>query len=156
MRLEFLFLGKTKEAYLAAGIDDFLGRLRHYAEPSVRIIKDRAQRKGEPDDLFKEEEGKLLLGHVPKGGCLVALDRTGAQLSSEDLAGLLGRWENEGRRCVAFLIGGSLGLPRSVLDKADQVLSLSKMTFTHDMTRLLLAEQLYRAFSIRAGTGYHK
>jgi 23S rRNA (pseudouridine1915-N3)-methyltransferase len=86
----------------------------------------------------------------------VALDRGGRQLSSEELAALLAKWRNEGQRCISFLIGGPLGLAPQLVAEADAVLALSKMTLTHEMARLFLIEQLYRAFTIMAGSGYHK
>jgi 23S rRNA (pseudouridine1915-N3)-methyltransferase len=77
-------------------------------------------------------------------------------MGSEELAGQIKRWEMQGQKCVSFLIGGPLGFAPSVLAKADLLLSLSPMTFTHEMTRLLLLEQLYRAYTINAGEKYHK
>lgn len=103
-----------------------------------------------------ELEGRRLLEKIQRPTLLVALDRTGKQFSSEELAELLEKWEGEGRRSITFLIGGHLGLSEQVVDKANVLLSLSKMTFTHEIARLILLEQLYRASTIRKGTGYHK
>ena len=101
------------------------------------------------DKQILEQEGKGLLEKVEMPTLLVALDRKGSQHSSEEMASLLGKWEAEGRRSVTFLIGGHLGLSDQVIDRADLLLSFSKMTFTHEMARVLLLEQLYRACSIR-------
>jgi len=91
-----------------------------------------------------------------EGPYLVCLDRTGKQMDSTELAAQMERWEMQGQKKITFVIGGPLGLSATILKKADLVLSLSPMTFTHDMTRLLLLEQLYRACTIKAGEKYHK
>ncbi|MDA8164860.1 MAG: 23S rRNA (pseudouridine(1915)-N(3))-methyltransferase RlmH, partial [Desulfobacteraceae bacterium] len=110
----------------------------------------------EAEEKIREEEGKLLLAKMSQPSFMVALDPGGRQVSSEDLAGMVGSWQETGHRCVSFLIGGPVGLDPKLVARADLSLSLSRMTFTHDMARLLLVEQLYRVFTIRAGTGYHK
>jgi len=155
MRLEFLFLGKTREAYLAAGIDDYRRRLANYAEVEVRVLKE-IRPASKPEAQVRQEEGQALLAHLPPKALIVALDPGGRSLSSEELAGQLGVWQDGGRRQLIFLVGGALGLAPEILARAEFKLSLSRMTFTHEMARLLILEQLYRAFSIRAGSGYHK
>ena len=156
MRFVFLFPGKTKEAYLEQGIADFLSRLSRYADCEIRTVKERRPAKGEPAEKIVEEEGRSILAALPKPSLLVVLDPGGRAISSEDFAELLDRWESEGRRAVTFVVGGHLGLSSQVLETADDKISLSKMTFTHEMARLILLEQLYRAFTIRVGSGYHK
>lgn len=155
MRLEFLFPGKTREAYLASGIDDYRRRLANYAEVEIRILKE-VRPNSKPEPQVRQEEGQALLAHLPSKSLVVALDPGGLALSSEELAVQLGNWQDGGRRHLVFLVGGALGLAPGVLARADFKLSLSRMTFTHEMARLLLVEQLYRAFSIRAGSGYHR
>lgn len=155
MRIDLLFLGKTRKNYLAAGIDDFCQRLKRYADVDVRILKD-VKPASKPDLKVKQEEGALLLAHLAPKSFLVALDPGGRQLSSEKLAVCLGDWRDCGRNHITIVLGGSLGLSAEVLARADLQLSLSKMTFTHEMARLLIVEQLYRAFNILHGTGYHK
>jgi 23S rRNA (pseudouridine1915-N3)-methyltransferase len=155
LRLELLFLGKTKETYLAAGIDDYAKRLSHYLKFEIKTVKVGRTRKGEPEKFHIEKESVSLLQSV-QGDYLVCLDRTGKQIDSIALAKQLERWEMYGPQKISFVIGGPLGLSATILKKADLVLSLSPMTFTHDMTRLLLLEQLYRACTIKAGEKYHK
>ena len=155
MRIELVFLGKTKEKYLATGIEDFTKRLSRYTRLEIKTIKDRHQQKNLTESQVKEKEGSDLLA-AANGTYLVCLDRTGRQMDSEELAGQIKRWEMQGRKAVCFLIGGPLGFDPAVLKKADLVLSFSPMTFTHEMTRLLLLEQLYRAYTINAGEKYHK
>jgi 23S rRNA (pseudouridine1915-N3)-methyltransferase len=119
------------------------------------VLKERHSLK-QPDEVVKLNDSVLLLEHGGAAGLRVALDPTGQSASSEELAALLTTWENQSVGTVCFLIGGHLGLHRSVLQQADMVLSLSRLTFTHEMTRLLLVEQLYRACTIKAGHRYHK
>ena len=156
MKIILPFLGKTKEQYLASGIDDFAGRLRRFVQLDLPVLKEKKNAAKEDTARQQTEEAQILLGSVPQSAKAVALAPTGQQLSSEDLADLLGRWEDQGVREIVFLIGGPTGLAPELVQKTDYVLSLSRMTFTHEMARLLVLEQLYRAFSIKAGTGYHK
>ncbi len=155
MQIELIFLGKTKENYLAAGIEDFRGRLNRFARVNIKVLKD-VKPAGKPDAKIKGEEGESLLSHLHKRTLLIALDPGGREVNSEGFAKHIGGWRDSGRDHITFVLGGSLGLGGAVLDRADLVLSLSKLTFTHEMARLIIMEQLYRAFNILAGTGYHK
>ncbi|NOX25459.1 MAG: 23S rRNA (pseudouridine(1915)-N(3))-methyltransferase RlmH [Deltaproteobacteria bacterium] len=154
MKFELIVLGKTNEEYLAAGIADFQKRLQRYCQVTIKTVKERRGRIADKARL--REEGSQLLAQVAADSLIVALDRTGRQLSSLELAENIGRWRDSGKRVVTFIIGGPLGLSPEVLERAAMVISLSKMTFTHEMARLLLFEQLYRGFAILAGTKYHK
>lgn len=156
MRFELLFLGKTKEKYLAAGIEDFCNRLNRYAEVEIKTLKEIKWGSNESPEKIKKEETARLLAACTQPTMIVALDPGGKQASSEELAQLLQQWEEQGRRKITFIIGGPLGLAQPIRQSADLLLSLSAMTFTHEMARLLLLEQLYRASSIRAGSKYHK
>lgn len=154
MKILCLFLGKTTEKYLEQGIADFHQRLSRYCEVSIKIIKER---KGKIADQARiMEEGRLLLGEVPAGSFTVALDPLGKELTSELFAAHLQQWQLQNRKGMCFIAGGPCGLSAEVRQSADLVLSLSQMTFTHEMVRLILFEQIYRAFSILAGTKYHK
>ena len=155
MKLDLLLLGKTKAAYIEQGIQDYSGRLRHYVDLSLTHLKVK-KKKGWTEEQERQEEGRLLLAAVPRSAVKVVLDSSGKQLSSEELADRISRWEQEGRKQVSFLIGGPTGHSQEVLQQADILLSLSRMTFTHDMVRLFLLEQLYRAYTIKAGEKYHK
>ena len=155
MRLELLFLGKTKEKYLATGIDDYAKRLSRYLKVEIKTLKEGKAKKGVPGNLLIEKESKKLMQNS-QGSYLVCLDRTGKQMDSLELAKQMERWEMQGLKKISFAIGGHLGLSSAILYKADLVLSFSPMTFTHEMSRLLLLEQLYRACTIKAGEKYHK
>ncbi|MDX1775178.1 MAG: 23S rRNA (pseudouridine(1915)-N(3))-methyltransferase RlmH [Desulfobulbales bacterium] len=155
MRFEILFLGKTKESYLAAGIADYATRLARYVPTEIKTVRDKKINRGQPEILQIEKDSAALMQSV-QGTYLVCLDRTGRKIDSAGLAAHLVRWQMQGQKKISFIIGGHLGLSPAALQKADLVLSFSSMTFTHEMTRLLLLEQLYRACTINAGEKYHK
>lgn len=154
MKYEILLLGKTKDSFIAEGIDEYAGRLGHYAPVNLKIIK--VKKKQGSAQKIMENEADLLLGNLSNSTYPVALDSRGKQLSSVDFAKEIQHLENRGVNHISFLIGGPLGLSSRVLKEARMELSLSKMTFTHDLVRLLLVEQLYRAHTIIAGGKYHK
>lgn len=155
MRLEVLLLNKTKESYLQQGVGDYLHRLRRYVVVELVEIKVKNP-STKSDSEIKARESSQLDRRVTEGSYRIALDNRGQQLSSEKFASLLTDLEDRAIKTVSFIIGGPLGLAEEQLHKANQVLSLSAMTFTHDMTRLILLEQIYRAYTIKAGTSYHK
>ena len=154
MRFLIPFLGKTKESYLDQGIRDYAGRLSRYVPLEIKTLKEPG--KHEPDATLMAREAELLLAQAAGSSLTVALDPTGRQHSSEELAVLLRDWENRGLHTICFLIGGHLGLEERVRRQAGQLWSLSRLTFTHEMSRFILLEQLYRACSIKAGHKYHK
>lgn len=154
MRIEIIYPGKTKAEYFQKGIDEYVKRLSRYVKIRIQQVKEFKGKGNE--SAFKEKEGRMLMAKVPKSSFLVVLDPSGKQVSSEQFADSITQWEELGKQAVAFIVGGPIGLSREVLDQADRILSLSKMTFTHDMARLILLEQVYRAYTIKAGTAYHK
>lgn len=154
MKYEILFLGKTKDSFLTEGVCEFLKRLKHYTKIAITTIK--AKNIQGPENLVKKKEGELLLKNIVTSTYLVALDAKGKQFSSTGFSSIINQWEQSGIKSVTFVIGGPLGLSQEVLDKADLQISLSRMTFTHDMVRLFLLEQIYRAYTIKAGEKYHK
>ena len=153
MKLELISPGKTKSPYLSRGIDDYSQRLGRYVDLKIHLLKEKKGKISAKQQ--KLAEGRQLLARAD-GSELVALDLSGKQLSSPELADLLSRWEMKGCGTISFLIGGPVGLSREVLDRAGLKISLSRMTFTHEMARLILLEQLYRAYTIKAGGKYHK
>lgn len=154
MKHELLFLGKIKDGFIAEGVEEYASRLRHYTTFSITLLKEKGRTRGQTSVV--DTEGAQLLQAVPAGALVVVLDSRGKQFSSEALARQIIEWEMQGVRQVCYLIGGPDGHSPSVLKAADLLLSLSQMTFTHDMTRMLLVEQLYRAYTIKAGEKYHK
>lgn len=155
MKIELLFLGKTKDKFLSDGIDEYLSRLRHYTAVSVKVLKNKVQSPAH-EEMVREREAELLLSNASKGSYIVALDSNGRQVSSEELSSQIDKWEQRSIGMITFLIGGPFGLAEKVVNEADMVLSLSRLTFTHDMVRMLLLEQLYRGYTIKRGEKYHK
>ncbi len=155
MKFETIFLGKTKDNFLSAGIEEYTKRLKRYTTHSIKLVKEKRVSNASGETL-KELEGKQLLEAVSNGAFIVALDFDGKQFSSEGFADQINKWERMNVKTVCFLIGGPDGLSDEVKKKADMLFSLSKMTFTHDMVRMFLMEQLYRAYTIKAGEKYHK
>lgn len=158
MRITLVCAGRIKEKYLSAGIAEFLKRLRPFAQVEIREIHEEKM-PDEPSEAEKEQvlrrEGEKLLKLVPAGSYLFVLDVHGREMSSEELASRLDKLGLSGRSNITFLIGGAFGLSREVRSAADERLSFSQLTFTHQMVRLLLVEQIYRAFKINRGEKYH-
>ena len=158
MKITVVTAGKIKEKYLTAGINEFLKRLGPFA--NVKIVEINEEKmKDNPSEAEKQQtlqqEGQRLLRQVPEGSYLFVLDVYGQQLSSEKLAAKLDSLAFQGRSNITFLIGGAFGLSEEVRQAADFRLSFSPMTFTHQMIRLLLVEQIYRCFKINRGEKYH-
>ena len=156
MRLTVIAVGENKVNYLSEGEADYLKRLAHYCKVEIHCVKDEKVKGGRSPERIRESEGDRLMRQIPKSGTVVALDHHGRIFSSEQLARQIATWQNRGIHQAVFLIGGPLGLSDDVLSRADLVLSLSKMTYTHEMVRLILLEQLYRSYTILRGEKYHK
>ena len=152
MKHEVIFLGKTKDSFISEGIKEYTSRLKHYTQFATRVIKEK--KAGGKADIT--QEGRKLLEAIPAGWLVVALDSRGKQYTSEQFAGTISGWEQRGVKGACYLIGGPNGISGEVISRADLCLSLSEMTFTHDMVRMLLVEQIYRAYTIKAGEKYHK
>jgi 23S rRNA (pseudouridine1915-N3)-methyltransferase len=151
MRLTFLSVGKDRSGLFAPGVEEYLSRLRRVAK--VEVVELPASRA--TGARARDDEADALLGRLGPRDVLVALDERGQALSSVELASWLGR-QREGARDVAFAVGGDEGLGEAVRAKAALVLSLSRMTLPHRLARLVLAEQVYRAFTILSQEPYHK
>jgi 23S rRNA (pseudouridine1915-N3)-methyltransferase len=153
LHIDLVAVGRVKERFLQDGIAEYTKRLRPYARIEVIEVDD------EPCDgdehNAKAKEGEKILKRVTAGDLVIALDRMGEMLSSPDLANAVRDWEMAGHK-VVFVIGGSTGLSEEVLKRADRKLSFSKLTFPHQLFRLMLVEQIYRAFKIARGEKYHK
>ena len=154
MKVELWAIGKTSEKYLEEGIGIFEKRLKNYLPFSWVILPD-VKLKTTDGALLKKEEGKLILSKLQSDDFLVLLDENGKQLTSMELAQWMERrLASSGRRLV-FLIGGAFGFAPEVYARAQEQLSLSKMTFSHQMVRLFFLEQLYRAMTILKNEPYH-
>jgi len=156
MQIRILSVGDIKTPYLREGEADYFERLSHYCRFETVFIPGEKITRHTSDREILEKEEKKLLDRISEGDVVVTLDRRGRPWSSEELAKRIAGWQNLGIRRVVFVIGGPLGLGRRMLERADAVLSLSDMTFAHEMVKLILLEQLYRAFTIIKGEKYHK
>ncbi|PMC35517.1 23S rRNA (pseudouridine(1915)-N(3))-methyltransferase RlmH [Bacillus sp. UMB0899] len=159
MNISIITIGKLKEKYLKQGIDEYLKRLSSYAKMEVIELPDEKA----PENLseiemeqVKEKEGERILSKISDDTYVIALAIEGKMKSSEQLAKDLDQLATYGKSKVAFVIGGSLGLSSAVMKRANDSLSFSKMTFPHQLMRLILLEQVYRAFRINRGEPYHK
>jgi 23S rRNA (pseudouridine1915-N3)-methyltransferase len=156
MKIKIISISKNKFAYITAGEQDYLGRLQRYNDVEVLNLKEEPITKNRSSDEIMEIEGDRMLERLDKDYFNVALHVMGKQMASEEFADLIEENRDFKDAKICFIIGGPLGLSQKVLAKANLVLSFSKMTFTHQLIRLLLLEQIYRAFEILKGTGYHK
>lgn len=159
VQITIITVGKLKEKYLKEGIDEYSKRLSSYCKLQVIEVSDEKA----PEELsatemeqVKRKEGERILAQIKQDQYVIALAIEGSMWSSEKLSSELDRLATYGKSQVAFVIGGSLGLADTVLKRADAQLSFSKMTFPHQLMRLILVEQIYRAFRISRGEPYHK
>ncbi len=150
MDYKFIFLGKTREQYIDAGIKDYANRLNRFVPVEIITLKEKYSLNGN-DAAIKRAGAELLLNRAGKNSFRVALDAGGNQYDSPGLAKMVSDWRNQSISSVFFLIGGHLGLHRELIKASNVVWSLSKLTYTHEMTRMIVLEQLYRAWTINAG-----
>ncbi len=153
IKIKIVCVGKIKDAYLDSGIKEYLKRLTSYAKVEIIEVKDE---KIDNEDKVKEIEGKRILEKLDKDYYNIFIDLHGKQMSSEKLAVYTQNLIDRGIGNLCFVIAGSLGYSKEVLEYANFRLSLSEMTFTHQMTRLLVLEQIYRVFKINNNETYHK
>jgi len=155
MKLKLIAVGKTVEKYLQQGVGIYADRLGHYASFEMVELADLKQTSSLSREQIKEKEGENILKNVRSSDFLILLDERGKMLSSKDWARDLEQKSAHLSRDIVFVIGGPYGFSEAVYSRADDKLSLSKMTFSHQMVRLIFLEQLYRAFTIIKGEPYH-
>ena len=158
MNITVISVGKIKEKYLTAGIEEFSKRLTPFCKlETLAINEERMPDNPSPAEKQQvlERETQRLLAIIPANSYVILLDVIGKQLSSQDLAAKLDELALAGNSHITFVIGGAFGYIDALRKRADLALSFSKMTFTHQMIRLLLIEQIYRAFKISRGEKYH-
>lgn len=159
MNITIITVGKLKEKYLKQGIDEYLKRLTAYAKVDMIELPDEKA----PETLsdiemlqIKDKEGGRILSKINPDAYVIALAIEGKMKTSEELADTIDKLGTYGKSKITFIIGGSLGLSQDVMKRADEALSFSKMTFPHQLMRLILVEQVYRAYRIIRGEPYHK
>ncbi|MBQ1582655.1 MAG: 23S rRNA (pseudouridine(1915)-N(3))-methyltransferase RlmH [Prevotella sp.] len=154
MKTELILVSKTTDKHLAAGIDDYVSRICHYLPFAITVIPELKNTKNMTEEQQKVREGELILQKIQPSDTVVLLDEHGKEFRSIEFADWLQKKQNTARRLV-FVIGGPYGFSESIYKRADEQLSLSKMTFSHQMVRLLFVEQIYRACTIIKGEPYH-
>lgn len=159
MNISVIAIGKLKEKYLKDAINEYAKRLTRYCKLDLTVVQDEKTPENaslKEETQIKDKEGELILKQVKENMYIVALDLKGKMLSSEELAGFISTLGVNGDSNIAFVIGGSLGLSEKVLNRANYKLCFSKMTFPHQLMRVILLEQIYRGFKIISGEPYHK
>lgn len=159
MKITLISVGKLKEKYLKQGIQEYMKRLSAYAKVDIVEVADEKapENMSEAEMLeVKRKEGERILSHISQDTYVITLEINGKMLSSEQLAAKMDELATYGKSKIAFVIGGSLGISEEVQKRSDLALSFSKMTFPHQVMRLILLEQVYRAYRINRGEPYHK
>lgn len=159
MNITLVTVGKLKEKYLKAAIAEYSKRLSRYCKLNIVELQDEKTPENaslKEDNLIKGKEGERILSAIKENMYVVALDLNGKMLTSEEFSSFIDDLGLRGSSNIAFIIGGSLGLSRKVLQRADYKLCFSKMTFPHQLFRVMLLEQIYRGFKISRGEPYHK
>lgn len=155
MKILFLVVGKTVNRRLEALIGDYAGRVKHYVPFAMEVVPELKNAKSLTPDLQKEKEGELILKQLREGDFVVLLDENGREYTSVDFSRFIERRQQTPARRIVFVVGGPYGFSPAVYAVAREQVSLSRMTFSHQMVRLLFVEQLYRAMTILRGEPYH-
>lgn len=159
MNISIIAVGKLKEKYLKQGIEEYLKRLGPYAKVQIREVADEKAPENMSDAEIQEvkrKEGERILANISRDTYVITLEIDGKMLTSEKFAAKLDELATYGKSNIAFVIGGSVGISEKVQKRSDLALSFSKLTFPHQMVRMILLEQVYRAFRIMRGEPYHK
>jgi 23S rRNA (pseudouridine1915-N3)-methyltransferase len=155
VKIKLICIGKTGAPFLIEGEKEYLKRLGHYCQLEKIEIPDLKNAKKLSEDLIKKKEGELILSKLQESDHVILLDENGANFSSLKYADYLQKKFNQGGKGIAFVIGGAYGFSDEIYTRSNDKLSLSKMTFSHQMIRMIFLEQLYRAFTILKGEPYH-
>ena len=154
MKIKLLVVDKTKGGYLQEGIEEYVKRLKHYIPFAIEIIPGIKDKAIIPGHLAKKE-GELIINRLSKNDFVILLDEKGKQYTSPGFAKLVEKSINSSISSMVFIVGGAYGVSDEVKSKANDIIALSSMTFSHQMIRLFFAEQLYRAMTIIRGERYH-
>jgi len=152
VKLRVAWVGKTQQDWVRAGIDEYAARIRRYAPLEVLDVREE---KGAVEETARERECARLAKLLPKNGRLILLDERGAEMTSPDFAAFIGKCRDSGVADLVFAVGGAFGFSESFRARAGTVIALSRMTFTHQMVRVFLLEQIYRGFTILNRESYH-
>lgn len=159
MKITIVCVGKIKEKFYRDALDEYIKRLGRYCKVEIAEVSDEKtleEASEKEETLVKEKEGERILSKIKEDSYVIALAIEGKKLSSTELADKIESLTINGKSHITFVIGGSLGLAKTVLDKSDMLLSFSDMTFPHQLMRVILAEQIYRSYRIINNEPYHK
>ena len=155
MKITLMVVGKTTTGYLKPGIDDYTSRLKHYVPFDIQYVQDAKNTRNLSELQQKQNEGRSILASVDKSDYVVLLDEHGREMTSVQFSEYIQKRMSSGARRVVFVIGGPYGFSQEVYDRANEKISLSKMTFSHQMIRMIFTEQFYRAMTILNNEPYH-
>lgn len=155
MDIVLLTIGKTKAGYLKQGIDEYCTRINHYVKYNIEELPDIRDNRTLSTDMQKVKEGEVMLSKIRQSDFLILLDERGKEYTSVEFSSYLEKQMASGRKRIVFAVGGPYGFSKDVYDRADSKISLSKMTFNHEMIRLFFTEQIYRGMTILRGEPYH-
>lgn len=155
MNIKLIVVGKNEQKYLKEALDIYIKRLTHYINFELVVLPDVKNAKNMSVSELKDKEAELILKHSAKADKVVLLDEKGKEYSSVEFSKYIEKQMNASLKTLAFVVGGAFGFSEKVYSQAGEKLSISKMTFSHQMIRLLFVEQLYRAFTIIKGEPYH-
>jgi 23S rRNA (pseudouridine1915-N3)-methyltransferase len=155
VKIKFICIGKTTKPFLEAGEEEYFSRLKHYCSIERIELPDIRNAKNLSREQLKDAEGKEILKRILPTDQLVLLDERGKEFSSVSFASHLEQQMNQSVKTIVFVVGGAFGFSEEIYKRANMKMSLSRMTFSHQMVRMIFLEQLYRAFTIIRGEGYH-
>ncbi len=156
MKIELIVVGAPRAKHVKLGAEHYLKRLKPLAPVELRPVKAESMTASSRDETVRAAEADRILARLDRGAITVALDPGGREVSSDELTRMFDRWERSGKNRLAFVIGGPLGLDEKVIKRAESVLALSRLTFSHELSLLVALEAIYRALSIKAGLPYAK
>ena len=155
MKIEIIAIGKTQSKYLSEGINAYCERIVHYLPFSLTVLPDIKASRGMTEAMQKQKEGQLMLSTFQPSDCVILLDERGREFTSREFAAFIEKKMASGLKRLVLVIGGPYGFSDEVYSRADGKISLSRMTFSHEMVRLFITEQIYRAMTILRGEPYH-
>jgi 23S rRNA (pseudouridine1915-N3)-methyltransferase len=155
MKVTLLVVGKTTDIFALGALTEYQKRLKHYIPFSIEVIPEIKAAKNLSEEQIKAKEAELILSFIKPGDCMVLLDERGQEFTSEGFSGFLQKKMNSGIKNLLFVIGGPYGFDQTVYKASNESVSMSKMTFSHQMIRVIFLEQLYRAMTILSGEPYH-
>lgn len=154
MKITFISVGSVKKACVKECVDEYLRRIRNYSPVESVEVKEESSSPKTPRASILKKEGERILARLKKGDYVVVLADNGREFTSSEFSSFVEEFRDSGKKSLCFITGGAFGLHKDVHESADMVLSLSRMTLPHDLARLILAEQVYRAFTIMRNEPY--